>query len=582
MDQPVVSVVVPTRNRATYLEVTLDSLLAQRTALAHEIVVVDDGSNDATPVVVGARAGVRYAPHQWPRGLNAARNTGLRASSAPLVAFVDDDVLVPPGWLQALADGAGRHRDAEAFAGPIRARFEGRALRACGREDPPITTLDLGSEDRESEVAWGANFALRRSAVERVGPFDERFLRPHGDEEEWLERLRAAGGRIVYLAGAGLEHRRSAEDARLGRLARAAYARGRGARASDRRRDVAPGPGRELRVLAGCGWHTVRRACPQGIVMGAHAAGRVVELLRPRPALAVGPAPLPGSARQGRGPDYLSGDSGDVTHPWRRAKRSLGELASAALHAATLTPRRLDRLAGAAPPRRVLVSGIYRPGSLLPGALGALASERHEVSLALGATGQAEPSLAHATVATGLAGGKFENLNRVLVAAGDLEGYDWVLVVDDDLQLPRRFLDRFLALCERFSLDLAQPAQTLRSHSAWRVTRRRPASLVRETRFVEIGPLTAMRRPVVGELVPFPELRFGWGLDLHWAALAAQRGWRLGVVDATPVRHESAAVGAAYSRADAETEAAGFLAERPYLPARAAGETLVTHRRARR
>ena len=43
-----------------------------------------------------------------------------------------------------------------------------------------------------------------------------------------------------------------------------------------------------------------------------------------------------------------------------------------------------------------------------------------------------------------------------------------------------------------------------------------------------------------GELLPFPELRFGWGLDLHWAALAAERGWRLGVVDATPVRHESA------------------------------------------
>jgi hypothetical protein len=37
-------------------------------------------------------------------------------------------------------------------------------------------------------------------------------------------------------------------------------------------------------VLAGCGWHTLRRACPQGIVMGAHAAGRVVETLRPLPA----------------------------------------------------------------------------------------------------------------------------------------------------------------------------------------------------------------------------------------------------------------------------------------------------------
>jgi GT2 family glycosyltransferase len=285
MDPPVVSVVVPTRGRAAYLEVTLDSLLAQRTEIAREIVVVDDGAADATAAVARARPAVRYVAHGRACGLNAARNTGLRESRAPLVAFVDDDVLVPPGWLDALVRGAGRHPSAEAFGGPIRARFEGRAPRGCGREEPPITTLDLGGEDREAEMAWGANFAVRREAVERIGPFDERIVRPHGDEEEWLERLRAAGGTIVYLADAGLDHRRTAEDARLGPLARAAYARGRAARASDRRRERAPSLGRELRVLGGCVWHTARRACPQGLIMGAHSAGRVVETLRPLPAL---------------------------------------------------------------------------------------------------------------------------------------------------------------------------------------------------------------------------------------------------------------------------------------------------------
>ena len=90
---------------------------------------------------------------------------------------------------------------------------------------------------------------------------------------------------------------------------------------------------------------------------------------------------------------------------------------------------------------------------------------------------------------------------------------------------------------------------------------------MRETRFVEIGPLTAFGRRAAAELLPFPELRFGWGLDLHWAALAAERGWRLGVVDATPVRHESATVGSTYPRAEAEAEAAEFLASRPHLPA---------------
>jgi len=282
MDPPVVSVVVPTRGRAAYLEVTLDSLLAQRTGIAYELIVVDDGDGPATADVVRARPSVRYVPLGGRRGLNAARNTGLREAGAPLVAFVDDDVLVPPDWLDALAAGAARHPDAEAFGGPIRARFEGRPPRGCGREEPPITTLDLGDRDREADFVWGANFAVRRSAVKRVGPFDEGIVQPHGDEEEWLERLRAAGGRIVYLAGAGLDHRRTAADARLRPLARAAYARGRGARASDRRRGREPSLAGELRVLAGCGWHTVRRGCPQGLIMGAHSAGRVVEALRPR------------------------------------------------------------------------------------------------------------------------------------------------------------------------------------------------------------------------------------------------------------------------------------------------------------
>jgi glycosyltransferase involved in cell wall biosynthesis len=277
--------VVPTRGRAAYLEVTLDSLLDQRTETGYEIVVVDDGASDATAAVVATRPAVRYVAHGEGRGLNAARNTGLQQSQAELIAFVDDDVLVPPGWVDALVAGSRRHPQAEAFGGPIRARFEGRTPRGCGREEPPITTLDLGADDCEATKAWGANFAVRRAAVERVGPFDERIVRPHGDEEEWLERLRSAGGTIVYLAGAGLDHRRTAEDARLGPLARAAYSRGRGARASDRRRERAPSLGRELRVLGGCIWHTARRGCPQGLIMGAHSAGRVVETLRPRPAL---------------------------------------------------------------------------------------------------------------------------------------------------------------------------------------------------------------------------------------------------------------------------------------------------------
>jgi len=70
-------------------------------------------------------------------------------------------------------------------------------------------------------------------------------------------------------------------NARLRSLMRGAYRRGRNMRAYDSLRERAPGLGGELRVLAGCGWHTVRRACPQGLVMCAHSAGRLAEAVRP-------------------------------------------------------------------------------------------------------------------------------------------------------------------------------------------------------------------------------------------------------------------------------------------------------------
>jgi hypothetical protein len=277
---------------------------------------------------------------------------------------------------------------------------------------------------------------------------------------------------------------------------------------------------------------------------------------------------------------FLSGDAGDVTDPVRRTKRRLGELAFSALDTLAGTRRTATRLGrSAAAPLDVLVIGVYRPGSLLAEALPALLSERHRVRIALGSAGPADEPLREHTVAEGLAGGKFENLNRVLEAAGGGTA-DWTIAIDDDVRLPRAFLDRFVGVCEAFELDLAQPAQTLLSHSAWKVTRRRPASLARETRFVEIGPVTAFGRTAAAELLPFPELRYGWGLDLHWAAVAAERGWRLGVVDAVPVRHEARTVAAGYPRREAEREAASFLSGRPYLPSARAGDTLAVHRRA--
>lgn len=275
---------------------------------------------------------------------------------------------------------------------------------------------------------------------------------------------------------------------------------------------------------------------------------------------------------------FLSGETGHVAGIRRTLARTLGD-ALLDLRARPAA-RSLDRLAAASPQRAVLGVSVYRPNSVhIEPAVDELRRTRHELRLRLGSTGEPLPALAAGTVASGLSGGKFQNLNALLERGGE---YDWLLVFDDDVELPPHFLDRFLGLAERFDLALAQPAQTLMSHAAWRVTRRRGGSLLRETRFVEIGPVTAFRRDAAKMLTPFPDLRYGWGLDLHWAALAAERGWRLGIADVLPVRHESSPVATAYGHEEAIAEARRFLTGRPFVRAAQARETLVTHRRAPR
>jgi hypothetical protein len=301
---------------------------------------------------------------------------------------------------------------------------------------------------------------------------------------------------------------------------------------------------------------------------------------------APGEPPLPDPA------SFLSGESGTVAGRKLTITRTAADWALDLAGLAALTAPRLDRLAAAQAARRVLVLSIYRPGSLLPSAAARLRSDRHDVMLAFGATGDPDPALARGTVLSGLAGGKFENLNRLLAAAAPslggstpapgaapADGFDRMIVVDDDVELAPRFLDRALALCDRLGLDIAQPAQTMRSHAAWRVTRRRPFSLARRTDYVEIGPVTIFSRRAVAELTPFPELRFGWGLDNHWGALARERGWRLGILDALPVRHESRKVASTYTHAEAIEEGRRFLAGRPYVPTEEAQRTLSTIRR---
>jgi hypothetical protein len=259
---------------------------------------------------------------------------------------------------------------------------------------------------------------------------------------------------------------------------------------------------------------------------------------------------------------FTSGEHGTVAGK-RGALRRLGDRKLDAWLTLSGTRRRIRHLAARTPHRDVLVASIYNPDSRFVGpAIDELRASRHSVRFECASRADHH-------------GGKFENLNAVL--AGH-EPADWTIVIDDDVALPRHFLDGFIAVAEAFEFELAQPAQTLASHAAWSSARRSPTTVARETNFVEIGPVTAFSRRAARELLPFPALKMGWGLDLHWGAVAQERGWKIGVIDALPVRHETRPVGASYSNAEAIEEAQRFLAGRPYIHAADAGRTLNAHR----
>jgi hypothetical protein len=185
--------------------------------------------------------------------------------------------------------------------------------------------------------------------------------------------------------------------------------------------------------------------------------------------------------------------------------------------------RALARHAAKMPSRRVHIASVDVPGrrNALESVLRTLTASRHNVTVSLAPLGDR---------------GKFENINLALRDV-DLRSVDWLIVVDDDVALPSRFLDRFLYASEAASLRISQPAHRFRSHTTYQVTQRVWNSLVHTTRFVECGPLTAFHRDIFGYVMPFPETRWSWGLDLIWAEMARREGFRIGVVDATPIKH---------------------------------------------
>jgi glycosyltransferase involved in cell wall biosynthesis len=218
-----VSVILPTHDRARRLERTLASFTGVRVAPEQpwELVVVDNGSRDDTPAVL-ARMAVVLPPLpsvcEPGLGVSRARNAGVRAARGDLVLFTDDDVDVNPEWLGAYVKAAGRWPTAAYFAGRIDAEFEAPPPRWVTEQRGALSAMlcerDLGPSERRlgpDEYPFAPNMAVRRAAFAHAA-FDERLGlrgrdRIRGSETSLFRALGRQGAWGVWAPSARVRHR---------------------------------------------------------------------------------------------------------------------------------------------------------------------------------------------------------------------------------------------------------------------------------------------------------------------------------------------------------------------------------------
>jgi glycosyltransferase involved in cell wall biosynthesis len=196
---PDASVVVATRNRARRLEALLHSIAAQA-GVELEVVVVDNGSSDATPELLardwpGLR--LRAISVNAGGGPAAARNAGWRAARSDLIVFADDDVEADPGWLAAFVEAHRRRPDA--------------VLQGLTEADPGEVAR-AGPFNRSRVVtgpsAWypTCNIAYPRALLERLGGFSERYSQPWCEDTDLGWRARRTGHEAMFVEAARVRH----------------------------------------------------------------------------------------------------------------------------------------------------------------------------------------------------------------------------------------------------------------------------------------------------------------------------------------------------------------------------------------
>ncbi len=181
---PQVSVITPAHNVAPWIEAAIRSVVAQ-TLGAIEYVVVEDSSTDATYDVASSVADSRLVVLKISASsCAAARNAGVRASSAPYVAFLDGDDLWMPEKLERQVAVLNEHPEIDlTFSWSRIIEESGFSTSHLQRAAPGVT----GFEDvlTRNVVGNGSSVVMRRSALERAGPFDET-LRAASDFDMWL------------------------------------------------------------------------------------------------------------------------------------------------------------------------------------------------------------------------------------------------------------------------------------------------------------------------------------------------------------------------------------------------------------
>lgn len=227
---PDLSVVVCCYNGAEGLTSTLDSLCKQTIRDRVEVIVVDDGSTPPIDVADVTSRGAHLIRHPRNLGLGAARNTGIAACNAPIVAFTDDDCLPVPAWGELLLSAYAQPQVAGA-GGPVVVSNKDGFLSRYYESNEPVRPLeaDLGRStswmyrlwlyvkrnvsavdyvhEREAYSLVGANFSFCRDVLDALGGFDAG-IRFGGEDEDLCRRLRETfPGRILRIVPAAVvEH----------------------------------------------------------------------------------------------------------------------------------------------------------------------------------------------------------------------------------------------------------------------------------------------------------------------------------------------------------------------------------------